>query len=855
MRNKNWRQVETIFHTALGLGGDERVSYLSEKCSGDAALLSEVESLIFAFENESDFLEEPAFSLGLNVLGHGTEKDLTGEKIGFYEIREKLGGGGMGDVYLADDTRLNRKVALKFLKGNFGDDKWAKRQFMKEAQAVAMLEHPNICAVHSIEEIDEHNFIVMQFVEGDTLGKFISGRELSLEKILSIAHQMIGAVALAHSHGIIHRDIKPGNIMITSEGLVKVLDFGLAKVVEQKHKTGRAEEHSQISQNGLILGTVSYMSPEQLRAERLDFRSDIFGVGIVLYEMLAKESPFSRKSQAETIAAILSDQPASLKDIEMPIPEALGFIVQKCLNKDKEKRFQSAAEILVELDKVESAAIPRRIKGFFVKFVLAAATAVLLVVLFAMFFYTGKASPKTLAVLPITFENAPADKEYLADGLTKIFIDKLSRLPDLKVKNESLTSRYKDGATEPQTAGKELNADVVLVGKIQKRGEELVLVATLLRTSDGSVIDTYEKGISETGLSSLEEDISTRVLSKLNSSVSTEDKSRLAKKDTESEEAKAAYLRGRFYLKRKTQSDDPQRAKNAFTEAKDLDQNFAKAWAGLADAYLALASPGTVGAMSPEQAVTSAKKAANKALELDNALCDSYNSLGLIALRYEWNWSEAETYFRTALAYDPEFLPARNGLVLVLTTLQRFDEAMLEAEKIKKYDPLSVTSDLQQALISYRKYDFEQSDRILTELLQRFPNDRNIRNVRVYQLMKTQRFNEALDILEPAYASEDKNEKVFAAAPLGYAYGKMNRRTEALKIIEDLKKLEKNGYIPAQERAIIYIGTGDFDRALEQLKLSCAERFASLPGLVVDPLVDEMKSDPRFVEIRRCVNL
>jgi serine/threonine protein kinase len=858
MRNKNWRQVESIFHTALNLGGEERISYLSRTCSGDATLLSEVESLISAFENESDFLEESAFSLGMNVLRRGDEKDLTGENIGFYEIKEKLGGGGMGDVYLAEDTRLNRKVALKFLRGNFGDDKWAKRQFIKEAQAVAMLEHSNICAVHSIEEIDEHNFIVMQFVEGETLAEFISERELSLEKILSIAHQIISAVAAAHAHGIIHRDIKPGNIMITSEGLVKVLDFGLAKVVEQKQKTGRVEENiSQVSQNGLILGTVSYMSPEQLRAEKLDFRSDIFSVGIVLYEMLAKESPFNRKSQAETIAAILNDEPSLLTKTAPEISDGLGSIVQKCLDKDKEKRFQSAAEILVELDKVESAnirqTIPKRLAGF-----LLAATVVLLAILITTFFYTGKLPRKTLAVLPISFDNAPAEKEYLADGLTQSIIDELSNLSDLNVKSESIITRYKGKISDPLSVGKELNVDAVFVGTIKSRGDALFLESKLIRISDGSLIDNDDTEVKEANLNELPLSISSRVVSKIQSKLTDEDRKKLAEEDTESSEAKSFYLQGRYYLnhfKNKTEGDYINKAIRAFTSAKNIDQNYAKAWAGLADAHLAQSAPGVRGAVTPTQAVDLARVAANKALELDDTSCEAYYSLGMINYRYDWQWQEAERNFRRAISLNPQFLPSHFGLLNTLKMQQRYDEAIEEANKIKEIDPLSVTSDIQLALINYRKYDFDQTDRILSALLQRFPDDMAIKYVRVYQFLKTQRFGEAAEMLEPLYRSDKEEDKVLAAAPLGFAYAKMGRRDDALKIIDDLEKVGKNIYVPAQEKALIYVALGNYDKVFENLNLSCNERFASLPGWINDPVVDDVKADPRFAEIRKCVNL
>lgn len=856
MRSKNWQQVESIFHTALALGGDERISYLSEKCSGNTALLSEVESLLVAFENESGFLEDSAFSLGMNVLGQDEEKDFTGEKIGFYEIKEKLGGGGMGVVYLAEDTRLNRKVALKFLKKTFVDDKWAKKQFINEAQAVARLEHPNICAVHSIEEIDEHNFIVMQYIEGATLAEIIPARQLTLEKILSVVNQIVSAVASAHSHGIIHRDIKPGNIMITPEGSVKVLDFGLAKVVEHKQKL--AEENlSQMSQNGLILGTVSYMSPEQLRGERLDYRTDIFSVGIVLYEMLTGKRPFHRNSQAETIAAILGDEPARLKEGKTRIPDALDVIVHKCLHKDKEKRFESAAEILVELDKAESAnirgTIPRRVKRFFAKAVLAAATAVLLVVLVFTFLYNGKAAPKTLAVLPISFENAPAEKEYLADGLTQSIIEKLSGLSDLKVKNGYSVASFRGKAFEPQKAGNELNVDSVLTGTIQKRGEDLFLVTKLIRTSDGLLIDPFETKIEEANLSDIEENISRRVIDKIQSNITADDKKSLEKKDTGSTEAKRLYLVGRFYLSRR-QGEDLKNAERYFRESTNLDPSYAKAWSGLADTYSLFSFPGHKGSMPPQEALKSAREAAQRALDFDNTLCEPYNSLGMIKLRYEWDWSGAESYFRAAIDRDPEFPPAHLGLSNLMVIKGQFDEALKEAEKVKDISPLSVSADLNMTGVFYFRRDYEQMSRVLSESLDKYPNHIRLNYFRGLLFIETGKLQEATDIFERIY----QEDKVLGAAPLGLVYAKTGRREEVRKILttlDELSKQDNQDYIPSQERAIIYIALGDFDRVFENLQKACGERFPALPFVITDPIFDEIRTDTRFADIKNCVNL
>jgi eukaryotic-like serine/threonine-protein kinase len=858
MKKNNWKKVEKIFHTTLDLPAEERKTYLQKVCAGDGRLFSEVESLIYSLEKESDFLDEPVFEIGLGAFHKNGQKSLTGTTIGFYELQEKIGAGGMGEVYKAVDTRLNRRVALKFLSESLENDRTAKRQLVKEAQAAAALEHSNICAVHGIEQTGEHHFIVMQYIEGKTLVEIIEKETIGVKEFKSLARQIVTAVAFAHSHGVIHRDLKPGNIMLTNEGHIKVLDFGLAKIIRQKQLfDGETDNKSNFSQNGLVIGTVSYMSPEQLRGEKVDYQSDIFSVGIILYELLAKKNPFSRKSQAETIAAILSDEPPALEKLKPDFPASLLKLVEKCLQKKPDDRFQSAAEILVEFDQIESGnyrkiAFKNR-RNFFVKAALAAI--MLFTVLAFTYFYAIKQPRRTIAVLPIYFENPHPEKEYLADGLTQSIIDKLSNLSDLDVKNESLVSRYKGKEVEPLNAGRELKVDAVFVGVIQESVEGLILNIKLIRISDGILIDSDRQNFFDgRNLIGLPENIASRIIDKVQTKLTDEDKNKLAKKDTESLEAKNLYFQGRYFLKKRNEGDAVKKAIESFTNAKDIDQNYAKAWAGLADAYLSLATPGVKGAITPKEAFDLATKMANKAWKLDNTVCEAYNSLGWINYKYEWNWNAAENYFRTAIDCDAEFLPAHFGLINVLKIQKRYDEAMREAEKIKEIDPVSVESDVQIALIYYRKNDYDQMNKILSELFKNHSEERSVRHTRVYQFLETERFNEAVEILEPIYKSNKEEDKIFAAAPLGFAYAKMQLRDEALKIIEELGTFKKN-YVPAQERALIYVGLGDYDKVFELLNLSCDERFASLPGWINDPLVDEVKSDPRFDKIKQCVNL
>src|SRR5439155_16240311 len=332
MVDKSLEYIENIFHVAITLKAAERASYLAEACGDDVIARQEVESLVSAYEEGDGLLNENAVTLGMRVLGSVAEESITGKEIGSYKILGFLGKGGMGEVYLAEDPVLNRKVALKFLSAEFIEDSWAKRQLIKEAQAVAMLEHPNICAVYGFEEVDEYSFIVMQYVEGRTLAELISTKGIPIDEVVPLAQQIVSAVAEAHAHGIIHRDIKPKNIMVTAGGQAKVLDFGLAKTIQKKATFDEPTESiSQLSKAGLLVGTIAYMSPEQLRGERLDYRSDIFSLGTLLYEMISGKNPFARDSDAETISQVLTHSPPPLRASGRNISPELARVAHHCL--------------------------------------------------------------------------------------------------------------------------------------------------------------------------------------------------------------------------------------------------------------------------------------------------------------------------------------------------------------------------------------------------------------------------------------------------------------------------------------------------------------------------------------------
>lgn len=852
--------TEYVFHTALALAENERAKYLHGFADSDPQLVAEVTSLLSSYENEADFLDAPVVDLGLSVIHKNGHEERVNTIVGSYAIGGKLGSGGMGDVYEAIDTKLNRKVALKFLSDSLREDGAAKRQLRKEAQAIAMLEHPNICAVYGIEQSGDDDFIVMQYIDGVPLDQALRDIEIDQPNFVSIAGQIAGAVAFAHGNGIIHRDLKPANIMLTDDGTVKVLDFGLAKIVEQKNKFRNTPESVGLSGEGLIVGTIAYMSPEQLRGELLDYQTDIFSLGVIFYEILTKTSPFQRQTKAETISAILNDHPDYGLTGRAKISSEILTLVEDCLQKDKDKRLFSARVLNEKISEPHihvNTPIGTPIKERFGRAIISLAA--LVAVMFGLF-YLGKASglfqnKATVAILPITFNDPEPARLYLADDLTQSIVHKFSRISTFTVKNASFSESYKKDDIDPQAAGNELRSDFVLASIIEKSGHGLVLKTRILRTSDGSLLDSSEITADPSQIAAMPQNVVSRVIEVLGVSITDADRDQVAKRETESSEAKNQYLIGLYYTRQNKDGNQIDKAIEAFTRAKDIDQNYAKAWAGLATAYLFQSSPGAKEAIRPDQSADLARKAAGKAIELDDTLPDAYYALAQLNRRWDWNWQNAEVNERTAISLDPQFLPARYGLVNSLRMQRRYDEALAESANIREIDPVTISTDVQDALIYYRRRDFQTAEAVLMNVLNRSPENQRIKNILPYILLLTGRPQDAARMLEPMYNSSQDGARVTHATPLGMAYAKMGLRENAVNVIRDLDEIAKRIYVPAQEKALIYMALGDYDRSFDGFKLACEERFPSYPGVINDPIVDELRADPRFAEMRQCANL
>lgn len=845
MATSNWQQIETFFHSALNLSGEERKAYLSQACAGDRLLRYEVESLLSAFEEHGEFLDEPAFDLGIKVLESDSETSLAGETIGSYKILNKIGIGGMGEVYLAEDLKLNRKVALKFLSKTFVGDKWAKRQLIKEAQAVAMLDHPNVCPVYGIEEIGEHNFIVMQYVEGETLADLIRKRRLTPEQTHSLAKQIASAIEAAHARGIIHRDIKTGNIMVTADGQAKVLDFGLAKIIQPFHNAENgAENVSQFSQNGLVMGTVSYMSPEQLKAERLDYRTDIFSFGTVLYELASGEHPFLRKSDAETITAILTDKPTSTPNFNNKSRSSGIYpVARKCLEKNKEQRFQSASELLLELQNLQDKKTPIIKRRLFFP-LLNSSLVILLLLLIVTLLYQRATAPRTLAVLPFVNESGDSAADYISEGMAESLINKLSDSSDLRVKAFTRVSGYK-GDVDSVKIGQSLNVEAVLTGKLRRQNEQLRLETKLINTADGTELWRDDFLLKESDALNIQNNISEIVISKLQSSATSDKSKQQAADIKENPEAYKYYLQGRYFWK-KRDKENIQRAIESFDQARYIDPNYARAYAGLADAYV-VRSMIPFSPMPARDAAELARVYAEKALKLDDNLSESHAALGVVLHRYEWNWEAAEKEYLRAIELNPDYAQTYYWYSNLLAITGRTNDALAQSLKARELDPFTTLADVNIGRVYYYSYQYDKAYEQLTEALKKDPNNSSAEYFIGLVYIQKRKYDEALRIFEKIYASD---KKMLVAAVLGFTYGKMGRKDDAIKVLKDLEEYaRKNNYIPPQEKAIIYLGLDDKDQAIFWLEKSYQEKSSALVAINVDPLFNDLRFDERFQDI------
>jgi eukaryotic-like serine/threonine-protein kinase len=879
MNPQRWQQIDRLVASALECDPAERAAFLTEACRGDDELRMEVESLL-----ANDLSQSFGDVVGADEDTRLLAKLPTGDSrvIGPYKIVRSLGIGGMGHVYLGRDERLNRFVAVKVLSDYHADEAEKSRRFRREALAVSALNHPNILTVYEIGSFAGNEFIATEFVDGRTLSEIIKNDNLSLHRKLDIVIQIASALAAAHSAGIIHRDIKPANIMVRADGLVKVLDFGIAKYSELRESI--TPESFLETTPGTVVGTAAYMSPEQARGLPTDARTDIWSLGVIIYELVCGHRPFDGDTTLDVMSAVIERQPQKLSDVDGAVPEDLETLVLKALNKDKNERYQNAEQLLadlkilqksVEVSAEQTPTVPqqsapvgsgaasgvltdrlpdrpstidrpvaetlRRLTTY--KRVGLVAALLAIIIAAGSYFYFRKAGGKTIesiAVMPFSNESGNNDIEYLSDGMTDSLINSLSQLPNLSVKARTSVFRYKGKEADPQRVGTDLSVQAVLNGRVVQHENDLTLYLSLVDTSNGNQIwgDRYDRKMTQ--LVTLQSEIARDVSQKLRVRLSGTEEKKLTKDYTANVEAYQLYLRGRFHMFKLT-PEEINEGIGDFQKAIDLDPNYALAYVGLSDANRTLVMSTE---KVPKEYLPRSKIAAQKALEIDDSLAEAHTALGITLFWNDWNWNESENQFRRAIELNPKEQGAHLFYAHLLSNTGRHSEALTEIRRAIELDPFAPFAN---ALYGQFLVAAGQPDEALAVLQKTFLLAPRFWFPHVFAAsayIEKGMFTEA--IAETRRATELSGAQTSSLAFEGYALAKLGKRDEARAIAKKLELLSKERFIPPTHIAYVYNGLGETEEALVWLERALEQHDPKLTFMKVDAKWNNLRDDPRF---------
>jgi serine/threonine-protein kinase len=854
MKNDRWQQINVLFQLATERTVQERAKFLDEACRDDDSLRRELESLLISYERAGNFIESPAFEVAPELLTNDDRPGaFVGESIGHYRIESLIGLGGMGEVYLARDELLGRRVALKFLPESLTAGEAQLNRLEHEARTASALNHPNILTVHEIGVDGSRHFIATEFIEGETLRAVLARRKLDLREALEIAIQVGSALAAAHQSGVLHRDIKPENIMLRPDGFAKLLDFGIAKLTEQPSRgsdSGQVERATASHmQPDLVAGTARYMSPEQTRGEQLDARSDIWSLGVVLYEMLAGTPPFPGATRSGCVASILETEPAPLSGVLADVPAKLESIVQKALRKNRDERYQAIRELLDDLRnfqrEIEVEGAVSKIKWYRRAASLTLGAGVLAATAFAYLFYFGAPAPrpseKSIAILPFADLSPGRDQEYFCDGIQEEVLNRLSRIADLKVISRTSVQRFKRGGTKLPQIARQLGVAHILEGTVQKVDDRVRVTVQLIKAQNDSHLWSQKYDRKLTDIFAVESEIATHIAAVLRAKLTGAEEQALASRPTQNPEAHQLYLKASSLLNKRT-APNLRSAIQHFQGAIDKDPNYALAYAGLADAYALLTLWGGEG---PRATVPKAKAAARKALDLDETLAEAHHSLGVILALYDSDFVRSRKEFERAIELNPNFAAAHHQLAnLNLVKTGEFDRAIAEGSLAVELDPLSpiINADHGRNLLWARRYDeaIEQFQRTLSL----DPDFYYLHYALGEALQLKGQIREAISEYEKAAQATDDPT---ATALLAQAYACNGERDKAEELLLSLENSATKRNIGPCTLALIHVALGEGEKAIDELELAWRERMdPDINEIKVEPLLDPLRGDPRF---------
>ena len=849
MTPERLQAIETIFHSARELDPSSRSAFLDEACSADQALRTEIEALLNSHDSADGFIARPAAEITAEVLAKEQAALAVGRMFGHYQLLEPLGRGGMGDVYLATDTRSGRKAALKLLPLRFTGDAERFNRFQREARTVIALNHPNIVTIYEIGEDDSTHYIVSELIEGETLRERLTRGRVDLGEALEIAPQIASALTAAHRAGIVHRDIKPENIMLRPDGYVKVLDFGIAKLAEESDPVPltKAEAPRLLVETsaGRLLGTARYMSPEQARGLSVDERTDIWSLGVVLYEMVAGCTPFNGETPTDVIVSILTSPPSTLTDFRAEVSAELQQVIAKALRKDRQERYGSVNEMADALKELRrNLEVSRLTKPVWWRW---AALAMLIVALaVSLPFLRMRSKPAepekipSIAVLPFENLSRDPDNAYFTEGIQEEILTRLSKISGLKVISRTSTQKYKSTPDNLREIAHQLGVTNILEGSVQKKADQIRVNVQLINAQNDSHLwaDRFDRKLAD--IFAVESEIATRIADTLQAKLTGSEQNTLRARPTENSEAHQLYLKGRFFWNKRTAAD-LHRSIDYFKQAIEKDPDYALAYSGMADAYILLPA---FGGAEPGTGYANIKEAADKAIALDPNLADPHASIGLTAC-FDFDLGLSRREFEKAITLNPNYATAHHwlGNSLLLCTGD-FERSIAELKRALELDPLSLAINIDLG-VSYL-FAGQYSEGIAQEqkALELDGNSYYAHYTLGELLESSGNLRGAIAEYEKA-VSLDKDP--LALALLGRAQGLAGNREKAQQILRKLTTSES--FVPDYALGLVNLGLGEKNAALDAFERSFAKRQPDLFLIRFDPLLKPLRGDPRFEKL------